>query len=151
MSAAAGRLEAIWIKRARLGPMDPVERARLLADVGLEGNANQGGRRQVTVLDVEAWEAATAELEAEVDPAARRANLLVRGLDLAESRGRVLVVGACRILVQGETRPCERMDEAHDGLREALSPEWRGGVYGTALDDGEIAVGAPVLWGAWRE
>ena len=42
-----GRLEAIWIKRGKLAPMDSVEVARVVAGKGLEGNANQGGKRQI--------------------------------------------------------------------------------------------------------
>lgn len=140
----SGRLEAIWIKRARRGPMDPVDRATLEIDHGLVGNANVGGRRQVTVVDADAWERATAGLGVEVDPSARRANLLVRGLDLQETRGRALSIGPCRIRIGGETRPCERMDEASPGLQDALDPEWRGGVYGVVEAGGEIRIGDPV-------
>ena len=50
-SAGDGRLEAIWIKRAKRGVMDPVSRATLVADRGITGNANQGGRRQVTIIE----------------------------------------------------------------------------------------------------
>lgn len=140
------RLEAIWIKRAHRGPMDRVPRAMLRAGRGLEGNADQGGRRQVTVIAREGWRDAVADLGAAVDPGARRANLLVSGVSLADSRGRVLRVGAGELLIQGESRPCERMDEAHAGLRAALEPAWRGGVYAVALNDAELEVGAPVAW-----
>ena len=81
-------------------------------------------------------------------PAARRANLLVSGLDLEGSRGRVLCVGASRIRVHGETRPCYRMDEAAAGLQAALEPEWRGGVYGEVVVSGDIEVGDAVAWEA---
>ncbi len=139
-------ITAIWLKRGRRGPMDAKRRATAVAGRGLEGNANQGGRRQVTLLAEEAWARAQAELGAAVEPAARRANLLVRGLELGDSRNRVLRVGPCRILVRGETRPCRRMDEASPGLEAALDPEWRGGIYGEVLSGGEIALGDPVAW-----
>jgi MOSC domain-containing protein YiiM len=141
-----GRLEAIWIKRARLGSMDPVDRVTLVAERGLAGNANQGGRRQVTIIARETWDRLMSELEASVDPSARRANLMVSELDLEESRERVLRVGACRIRIRGETRPCERMDDALPGLREAMRPGWGGGAYGIVIEDGEIRVGDSVEW-----
>jgi MOSC domain-containing protein YiiM len=142
--SAVGTLEAIWIKRARRGPMDPKGAAALRAGRGIEGNADQGGRRQVTVISKEAFREVSAELGAEIDPAFRRANLMVSGLELLESRGRILALGGVRIRIVGETRPCERMDEAWGGLRAALSPRWRGGVYGEVLNDGAVAVGCEV-------
>ena len=45
-----GHLRAIWIKRMKRGPMDPRETATLVPGRGLVGNANQGGRRQVTLI-----------------------------------------------------------------------------------------------------
>ena len=146
MTTDEGTLEAIWIKRMKRGPMDPQTRARTVAQHGLEGNANVGLRRQVTIISAEAWARAEAEVGSPIDPAMRRANLMVRGLDLAHTRGRVLRVGACRIEIGGETRPCHRMDEAAPGLRQALDPDWRAGIYGVVLDDAEIAVGEPVVW-----
>ncbi|HEV7366693.1 MAG TPA: MOSC domain-containing protein [Gemmatimonadales bacterium] len=142
----AGRLDAIWIKRAHRGPMDPVSTARLVAGRGLIGNADQGRRRQVTVIESKAWERLMRELDSAISPAARRANLLVSGVRLAESRGWVLRVGTCRLRVGGETRPCERMDEALPGLRSAMAVGWGGGVFAEVLDDGEIAVGDEVAW-----
>lgn len=60
------------------------------------------------------------------------------------ARGRTLHVGGCRIEIRGETRPRERMNEALPGLRDAMRPDWNGGVFGVVLDDGEIRVGDPV-------
>lgn len=141
-----GRLEAIWIKRFRRGPMDREKHARAVAGRGLEGNANQGGKRQVTILGADRWDEMVGELGEDVDPSLRRANLYVRGVDLRNSRGRVLSIGACRVRIYGETRPCRRMDEAWPGLRRALDPDWRGGAYGEVLDDADIGVGDAVRW-----
>jgi MOSC domain-containing protein YiiM len=149
-SAAAGKLERIWVKRAKLGPMDPRPTARLIAGAGIAGNADQGGRRQVTVIEAERWAAALAEVARDgggvegVEPSTRRANLLVSGIALAGMHGRVLRVGACRLLLHGETRPCERMERARAGLKAALTPDWRGGAYGEVIEGGDIAIGDPV-------
>jgi MOSC domain-containing protein YiiM len=139
-------LEAIWIKRYRRGPMDAAPAARLVAGRGIVGNANQGGKRQVTIIAREAWDDVTQELAAVVPPQTRRANLLVRGVELANTRGRVLRIGGCRLRIYGETKPCWQMEEAHAGLQSALQPKWRGGVFAEVMDDGEIAVGDPVAW-----
>jgi MOSC domain-containing protein YiiM len=140
-----GVLEAIWIKRARRGPMDPAQRATLVAGRGIEHNADQGGKRHVTIIAGEVFDALRAAVPG-VRPVMRRANLLVRGVSLAQSRGRVLRVGVTRLRIHGETRPCHLMDQALPGLRAALEPEWRGGVFGEILDGGEITVGDAVSW-----
>ena len=141
-----GRLERIWVKRFHRGPMDPAHAADLRHGAGIAGNADQGGWRQVTIIAAADWDRVIEALGTAVDPAERRANLLVSGIALARTRGRVLQVGACRLRVRGETRPCERMDEAEPGMRAALGPEWRGGVFAEVLDDGRIRVGDPVAW-----
>ncbi|MGE5091616.1 MAG: MOSC domain-containing protein [Bacillota bacterium] len=141
-----GRLEAIWIKRAHRGPMDPAPAADLNAGRGIAGNADQGRKRQVTIIEHEVWQRLMDELGGDIDPAARRANLLVSGTSLAGTRGRVLRIGACRVRIAGETRPCERMDEALPGLRAAMRPAWGGGAFAEVLDDGTIAVGDTVTW-----
>ncbi len=146
-SEPGGELLKIWIKRKSGEPMDPVDAARLESGRGLVGNADQGGRRQVTLIDVDKWAETMRELgDPGVDPAARRANLLIRGIDLEQSRDRIIRVGACRLKVRGETRPCQQMDRAWDGLREALKPAWRAGAFAEVLESGEIAIGQPVGW-----
>lgn len=140
-------LEHIWIKRAKLGPMDPVVDATLVVGAGLAGNANQGGRRQVTIISAERWRQMMDAFGRMLDPSTRRANLLVSGLDLEQTSGRILRVGGCRLRINGETRPCERMEAAAEGLREIMAERWGGGVYAEVLDDGLIRVGDDVAWG----
>ena len=141
-----GRVENLWIKRAHRGPMDSVPDAKLVAGQGMEGSVGRSRRRQITLISWEAWESATTALGRDPGPACRRANILVSGIDLAHTRGRVLLVGSCRIAIGGELTPCERMDEAAPGLREALRTAWRGGVFGEVLDGGTVSVGDSVTW-----
>jgi MOSC domain-containing protein YiiM len=126
--------------------MDAVAAAMLVAGRGLVGNADQGRRRQVTLIEQERWEMLMGELKSSIAPSARRANLLVSGLQLAHSRERILRIGSSRLRVAGETRPCELMDEALPGLRRAMARDWGGGVFAEVLDNGEIAVGDEVSW-----
>ncbi|HJU43501.1 MAG TPA: MOSC domain-containing protein [Vicinamibacterales bacterium] len=139
------KLEQIWIKRMHRGPMDPAERARVVAGKGIVGNANQGGKRQVTIVSNKHWGDVTAPLGETPDPRLRRANLLVSDIDFADSRGKILKIGNVRVRIYGETRPCEQMEAAAPGLRDAMSVPWGGGAHGEVLDDGEIAVGDPVV------
>ena len=142
----SGRVEGLWSKRAHRGPMDSLKEATLVAGHGMSGSVGRSRRRQITIVAREAWHAATTFLDFVPGPECRRANILVSGIQLAHTRGRVLRVGPCRIAVGGELTPCERMDEASPGLREALKPDWRGGVFGEILDGGVVRVGDPVSW-----
>jgi MOSC domain-containing protein YiiM len=141
-----GRIEKLWTKRAHRGPMDSVSEATLVAGQGMQGSVGRSRRRQVTLLTREAWATATGEVGRDPGPASRRANILVSGIELARTRGRVLLVGSCRISIGGELTPCERMDEAAPGLRRALEPNWRGGVFGEILVGGTVRVGDRVAW-----
>ncbi len=125
--------------------MDRAAAGTLVAGRGLAGSADQGGRRQVSILTREGWEDALAGLGAPpLDPAARRANLVVSGLDLEGSRGVLLRVGPALVRVGGELTPCERMEEALPGLEDALRRSWRGGVFAEVVTGGEVRVGDTV-------
>jgi MOSC domain-containing protein YiiM len=137
-------LHEIWIKRAHGGKMDRATTATLVAARGITGNADQGGKRQVTIVDLERWQELMDLLGGDLDTSVRRANLVIDSLDLFDSRGKTLRIGRSRLRIVGETRPCERMDEALPGLQAAMRERGGGGAFAEVIEGGEIAVGDPV-------
>ena len=136
-----GRVEAIWTKRAHRGPMDPVDEITLVEGKGITEDANFGrSKRQVTIIEQEVFDRIREELP-DAEPRMRRANVMVSGIRLEHSRGHVLTLGAVKIRIWGETRPCERMDAQVEGLTAALDPDWSGGAYGVVMNDGKVSVG----------
>jgi MOSC domain-containing protein YiiM len=134
------------------GPIETLDHVSVSTVGGLQGDFRGAmkpggkGRRQVSLVEAESWDAAMADLRLDAEDIlpwhARRANLLIRGLRLPREAGTVIAIGASlRIEVTQECDPCSRMDELRPGLKAALLPDWRGGVLGKVLTDGEIAVG----------
>jgi MOSC domain-containing protein YiiM len=136
-----GKVTGIFIKRAHGGGMDPRSEATLEANRGLIGNADLGGRRQVTLVSQERWSELMNQVGADLGPEARRANIVLSGIDLENSRGRTLVIGPCRLRIGGETRPCELMEETATGLQAAMRERWGGGAFAEVVEGGEIAIG----------
>ncbi|MDO8898140.1 MAG: MOSC domain-containing protein [Bacteroidales bacterium] len=104
------------------------------------------GKRQVTVLSEEAFNEACNELGTTLPWTIRRANLLISGIDLENSKGKNLAIGSVVLEVTGETDPCYRMDEQFEGLKDALEPNWRGGVTCSVMSEGYVKLGDEVKW-----
>ncbi|HVE36437.1 MAG TPA: MOSC domain-containing protein [Gemmatimonadaceae bacterium] len=145
-TASSGRVEAMWLKRSHRGPMDAVREIHVTSATGIVGGVDRSRRRQITLIEQEVWERLMRELGGDADPSARRANLMLTGIRLANTRGRVLRVGEARLAIGGELTPCERMDEVLPGLRAAMRPDWRGGVFAQVLGDATIRVGDTAEW-----
>ncbi len=139
-----GRLIAIACAPAKRTPL--VEQPEALVSVagGIAGDVRGPKRgRQITMLFREGWEAACLDLGAALPWVTRRANLLVEGVATPREGGR-LAIGGVILEVTGETYPCHLMEAAHRGLREALTPDWRGGVTCNVVTGGTIAAGDAV-------
>ena len=148
-----GKVLAIARRAKTRAPMELVESTPITMDAGVRGDlrgapneiigklTGHEGNRQVTVLTREGWEAACAALGRDLPWTARRANILVEGLAVAEEAGRTIRIGDAALLITGETEPCERMDQQTEGLRAALTPDWRAGVTCRVTAEGSIAVG----------
>ena len=136
----------ICYREGKRKPMLEIKQAMLTAEKGV-GDDFRGkpGQRQVTVISLQQWQQACTELGAQLPWTTRRANIAVTGLSFsADCVGKTLRIGDCVLRINGETDPCERMDEACEGLRKALEPEWRGGVLCSVIEAGEVACGDQV-------
>lgn len=147
MSKPAGTVIALLRRPEKRGATVDVEEIHLETTSGVEGDHSQKPHRLITILAEEAWQEATSALGENLPWQTRRANVLVRGVDLRETVSQKLSIGSCVIEIRGETMPCQQMDDAADGLCEALKPNWRGGVYGAVIEGGTIRPGDPVSLG----
>lgn len=153
---AAGRLGGIARHDRPHGPIETLGHVSVTMAEGVHGcirgalaSGKKTRKRQVSLIDAEGWSAAMDDLGLPPEDRppwhARRANLLVEGVRLPRTPGAVIAIGASlRIEVTCECDPCERMETIAPGLKAALMPDWRGGVLGRVLSDGEIAVGDEV-------
>ncbi|HTV01274.1 MAG TPA: MOSC domain-containing protein [Luteitalea sp.] len=146
MTNTKGRVAQLWIKRNHRGRMDEATEVTLVEGEGVQGSADRKGARQVTILSAERWARLADQIGTAPDPVVRRANVLVAGLELPLRRGSILCLGTTRIRIKGETRPCERMDEAVPGLRAAMREDLGGGLYGEVVAGGRLSVGDEVAW-----
>jgi len=142
-----GRLLGIARHDRPRGPMETVTRVSVTREGGLRGDfrgavlPGKSGRRQISLIEAESWAAALADLGAAIPWQERRANLLVRGIRLPREAGAIIAIGASlRIEVTCECDPCSRMEELAPGLKAALMPDWRGGVLGRVISDGDIVI-----------
>ena len=141
-----GKVLGVARRQRTRGPMEQLPSAAVTVQAGVEGDLRGALKdRQVTVLAHESWQAACNDLGSELPWTTRRANVLVEGLTLAEQTGKTIRIGEVTLLITGETDPCVRMEEQAAGLRDALAPEWRGGVTCRVTAGGSIAVGDAAL------
>lgn len=141
-------LKGIAIRAQRRAPMQLLPTCAVSLEKGLVGDyRGKPGRRQVTLLSESAWAAACAELDQDLPWQSRRANLLVSVAGFSpDDVGRILKIGPVQLQITRETDPCDRMDEIFPGLRQSLTPDWRGGACCRVIRAGEITVGDPVEW-----
>ena len=128
--------------------METVDRAELIEGQGVAGDfrgtrkAGSTGQNGVVLIEAGDWAAALEDCGADVPWYERRANLLVEQLDVPQQPGTRLRIGQeVLIEITQECAPCERMEGLHEGLRAALSPDWRAGARARVLRGGAVAVG----------
>ncbi len=128
-------------------PIELVEQVEVTVEGGIHGDFRGAMRgkpykRQVTLIERCDWAAAMAEVGHTIGWQERRANLLVDGFDLPQTAGVRVRIGAEVVLeITRECDPCERMEALAEGLRAAMTPDWRGGACAMVISGGRIAVG----------
>jgi MOSC domain-containing protein YiiM len=144
-SPAQGRVLGLCYRPGRDRPAVCVDHAEATVEAGFAPDHGRTLARGVTLLEARRWaRAASAAGVPDLSWTARRANVLVDGLDLMALLGRHLRVGAFVVEVLGETAPCEVMDLAQPGLRRALEGGG-GGVHGRVVVPGTVRVGDEVV------
>lgn len=136
-----GRIKAIALRTPNTGPMRLVESAHATVGEGIDGDVKVSPSRGITFLATGQWGAVCRQLDVDLPWHTRRANVLVEADSLVDLIGRNIRFGEVVVAIKAETRPCELMDTYQAGLREALSPECRAGVYGRVMEGGRFAVG----------
>jgi MOSC domain-containing protein YiiM len=126
----------------------PVERVRVIAGRGLEGDRNffsgEGTQpepdQELTLIATEALDALATEHEIELTAAESRRNVATRGIDLNALEGKRFRVGDVECEGIELCEPCNHLQGlTKPGVLRGLVH--RGGLRAAILSDGEIAVG----------
>jgi len=138
-----GKLIGIARRTKVRAPMEEISHAAVTFERGVADDARGVQKnRKVTVLFRKDWEAACADHGKQLPWTTRRANLFVDADGRnAKHKGARIKIGRVVLEVYCEADPCERMDQQSPGLREALTPDWRGGVACKVLTPGDISIG----------
>ena len=97
----------------RRAPMEELETAHVLENVGFEGCAHSrpNGTRQVLLVDAETLR------KMELRPGSIRENITTEGLDVNALRlGEKVHVGEVQLVVSAVCEPCQQMEELRPGI-----------------------------------
>ncbi|VAW49286.1 hypothetical protein MNBD_GAMMA04-1739 [hydrothermal vent metagenome] len=127
-------------------PITKHQSIQVSLESGLENDfrGQQNPKTQVTLLSAKTWDNICQSLNTSLDWSERRANLLIDDLDFSEGKaliGQHIQVGKLLLEITAETDPCERMEQLCPGLKNALTPNWHGGVRCQVLKEGGIQLG----------
>jgi MOSC domain-containing protein YiiM len=99
-------------------PMEELQEARVITDVGLEGCAHArpgGGPRQVLLVDRETLEAM------DLQPGVIRENITTEGMDVnGLAMEQEVRIGEVRLQVSEICHPCDQLEKIRPGLRREM-------------------------------
>ena len=146
------RLLSIFVGKSHEA-LRTVDRAIATAGQGLEGDRYADGTgtfykpncpdREITLIEIEAFEALQRDYDMELSPASARRNLLTRGVSLNHLVGRTFKIGAVTLEGLRLCEPCKHLAGlTSERVRQALVH--RGGLRARVVVGGEVRAGDPI-------
>ena len=117
-------------------PMEELQKARLIKNVGFEGcgHARPGGKLQVLLVDLETL------ASMQLTPGIIRENITTEGLPVNDLRlGQKLRIGRVQLEVRLVCEPCDELEKVRAGLKEAI--RGKRGMLCQVLSGGRIRAG----------
>jgi MOSC domain-containing protein YiiM len=142
-------VENIHITARKAEPVEPVERVKVVAGRGVEGDRKfgehePGSGHDLTLIPAEALEALAEETGIELAPGESRRQVTTRGIDVHALVGRRFTVGSVEAVGIELCEPCNHLEKLTEpGVMRGLAH--RAGINADVLRDGEIGVGDPVV------
>ena len=144
-----GCVHAIAIATERKEPLRPVDRVRAVQDLGLEGDRYYAvpprspapsSRRHVTLIEMEAIEAAARDYNIDLELGESRRNIVTRGVPLNHLVGEQFYVGEAVFEGVELCEPCAYL-EGLTGKKLMKALLHRGGLRAAIVQTGSIRVG----------
>ena len=147
-----GKLISIFAGKSH-EPLRTVDRAIATAGKGLEGDRYADGTgtffkpdcpdREITLIEIESFEALKRDYDVELAPGQARRNLLTRGISLNHLVGRAFSIGSVRLEGVRLCEPCKHLAGlTSERVRQGLVH--RGGLRARIIVGGEIRAGDPI-------
>jgi MOSC domain-containing protein YiiM len=146
-----GQLVSIHVTETGGGPMQSVEQAHAVPGQGVRGDRyfRRAGTfskppgdsdTDITLIELEAVEAAAREHNVEIAACEARRNLVTRGVPLNHLVGVEFFIGQVRLRGVRLCEPCKHLEKlTKKGIMKALAH--RGGLRAVILSKGELHVG----------
>jgi MOSC domain-containing protein YiiM len=142
-----GTVHGIYLAAAHGELPRPVDSAVGHAGKGLEGDRNFGSGDpescDITLIEAEAFESQRSEHGLDLQPAAARRQVLVRGVDLGDFIGRRFYVGELECEGEERCEPCDHLAKLV-GTRVVLKGLLHTGLRARIVSGGTIRVGDAV-------
>jgi MOSC domain-containing protein YiiM len=149
LNALPQRGSVVWlsIRPERKGPVQVVKEVKVIPGKGLEGDHYRGtetSKRQVTLIQHEHLLGVASMLGKEnIDPAATRRNIVVKGINLLALKDKKFRIGEVLLETTGQCHPCSRMEE-NLGPGGYNAMRGHGGITTRVLEGGTIRLGDEV-------